>query len=190
MDSFTLPITESNQHDTPIKEDLYGSNMALDNTGKNGGTKEDEEEEGTSKSKSFSLFRIRGRKGCEVRDKEDAEKQKKKQKFHVVHVLKKYLRMVSSFGGKRERIGVRGQSYSYSEHLSFRNNNKSELRGRRGEYSAPASIRTSPTNSGLLLPNMTISPPSDSTMEALQAAIQAAIAHCKNSIAKEDKLQC
>ncbi|XP_054819520.1 LOW QUALITY PROTEIN: BRI1 kinase inhibitor 1-like [Prosopis cineraria] len=187
MDSFTLPTTDSIQDETPIKEDLYGSSMAMD---KNERTKE--EEEGRCKSKSFSLFRLRGRKGCEVRDREDTEKQKKKQRFQVIHALKKYLRMVqplmSNFTGRRQRIGVRGQSYSYSENLSVRN--KSDLRGRRGEYSAPASIRTSPTNSGLLLPTMTLPPANDSTMEELQAAIQAAIAHCKNSIAKEEKLKC
>ncbi|XP_028802945.1 BRI1 kinase inhibitor 1, partial [Neltuma alba] len=195
MDSFTLPITELIQDEIPSKEDLCGSNMALDNyeevnSDNNGRTKE---EEGRGKSKSFSLFRLRGRKGCEVRDKEeDTEKQKKKQKFQVVHVLKRYLRMVqplmSSFTGRRQRIRVRRQSYSYSENFSVRN--KAELRGRRGEYSAPASIRTSPSNSGLLLPTMTLPPANDSTMEELQAAIQAAIAHCKNSIAKEEKLKC
>ncbi|KAH7567392.1 hypothetical protein JRO89_XS07G0064000 [Xanthoceras sorbifolium] len=76
--------------------------------------------------------------------------------------------------------------------LSFRN--KQDLRGRRGQFSAPASIRTSPTNSGLLLATTTTLPSStsDSTMEELQAAIQAAIAHCKNSIAVpvEEKLKC
>ncbi|KAK4274700.1 hypothetical protein QN277_017887 [Acacia crassicarpa] len=189
MDNFTLPITDSTQAEIPIKKDLYESNVA---TNDNGRTKKEEEEEGRSKSKSFSLFRLRGQKGCEARDKEDAEKQNKKQRFQVVHALKKYLRMVqplmSSFRGRRQRIGVRGQSYSYSEHLSYRN--KSELRGRRGEYSAPASIRTSPSNSGLLVPTMNLPTANDSTMEELQAAIQAAIAHCKNSIAAEEKLGC
>ncbi|WMV57038.1 hypothetical protein MTR67_050423 [Solanum verrucosum] len=60
--------------------------------------------------------------------------------------------------------------------------------------SAPASIRTSPTNSGLLVAkptggdysNFTNSSSSDSTMEELQSAIQAAIAHCKKSISMED----
>lgn len=189
IDSFTVPITDSTQAEIPIKKDLYGSNVA---TNDNGRTKKEEEEEGRSKSKSFSLFRLRGQKGCEARDKEDAEKQNKKQRFQVVHALKKYLRMVqplmSSFRGRRQRIGVRGQSYSYSEHLSYRN--KSEFRGRGGEYSAPASIRTSPSNSGLLVPSMNLPPANDSTMEELQAAIQAAIAHCKNSIAAEEKLRC
>lgn len=85
------------------------------------------------------------------------------------------------------------QPYSYSGNiLSARG--KAELRRRRGEFSAPASMRTSPTNSGILLATSgTVSPTkstSDSTMEELQAAIQAAIAHCKNSFAVEDKIQC
>ncbi|KAI4316714.1 hypothetical protein L6164_024668 [Bauhinia variegata] len=94
------------------------------------------------------------------------------------------------FRGRRDKIRFRGQAYSYSGNLSPRN--KAELRGRRGEYSsAPASMWTSPTNSGqLLLATTTLPPASDSTMEELQAAIQAAIAHCKNSIAKEEKLKC
>lgn len=69
-------------------------------------------------------------------------------------------------------------------------NKRDVVRGRRGEYSAPASMRTSPTNSGILqLTASSLSPQTDSTMEDLQAAIQSAIAHCKNSIAKEDKLR-
>ncbi|WJX09438.1 hypothetical protein P8452_00272 [Trifolium repens] len=57
-------------------------------------------------------------------------------------------------------------------------------------YSAPASMRTSPSNSGVLFPTTPLTPASDSTMEELQAAIQAAITHCKNSYSKEDKLNC
>ncbi|KAG4953525.1 hypothetical protein JHK87_039119 [Glycine soja] len=70
------------------------------------------------------------------------------------------------------------------------NNNNIGKKGWRGQYSAPASMTTSPTNSGLLIATTPLPPASDSTMEELQAAIQAAIAHCKNSIAKEEKLKC
>ena len=80
------------------------------------------------------------------------------------------------------------QPHSFSGNLSSRRTGKQDLRGRRGEYSAPASMRTSPTNSGLLVATGTVpTSTTDSTMEELQAAIQAAIAHCKNSIAVEDK---
>lgn len=188
MDSFTLPITEPEKS---ISENVNRTSMAKEYNREgdnNRGTK------GRSKSKSFSLFGLttRGRKGCQVRDKEDKEdkeKQKKRLRFDVVHVLKRYLRMVqplmSGLRGRREKVRFHG--HSYSGNLSLRN--KPELRGKRGEYySAPASMRTSPTNSGLLLPSTALPPASDSTMEELQAAIQAAIAHCKNSIAKEDKL--
>ncbi|KAL6318286.1 hypothetical protein AAG906_039378 [Vitis piasezkii] len=144
-----------------------------------------------NKSKSFSLFG-RWRKGCEIGDKEEKEKQKRKLRFDVSHVLKRYVRMVRPllfFRGRRDNIHLRRQPYSFSGNLSLRG--KQELRGRRGEFSAPASMRTSPTNSGLLVATATLpSSTSDSTMEELQAAIQAAIAHCKNSIAVEEKLKC
>lgn len=91
--------------------------------------------------------------------------------------------------GRREKnVQSRRQPYSFSGNL-LGSKVKQDLRGRRGEFSAPASMRTSPTNSGLLLATSATLPSykSDSTMEELQAAIQAAIAHCKNSIAEEDK---
>uniref|UniRef100_A0A6N2MIV3 BRI1 kinase inhibitor 1 n=2 Tax=Salix TaxID=40685 RepID=A0A6N2MIV3_SALVM len=107
-------------------------------------------------------------------------------------ILKRYARMVRPlmfFKGRKENLQSHRQPYSFSGDLSWRN--KQELRGRRGGYSAPASMRTSPTNSGLLLATTTLpSSTSDSTMEELQAAIQAAIAHCKNSIATEEKIKC
>ncbi|VVB07604.1 unnamed protein product [Arabis nemorensis] len=81
-------------------------------------------------------------------------------------------------------------------------NKRDLIRARRGElFSAPASMRTSPTNSGHLRVSTagltssssvsTSSSSSESTMEELQAAIQAAIAHCKNSSAidRDDKVK-
>ncbi|XP_073019408.1 BRI1 kinase inhibitor 1-like [Primulina eburnea] len=72
----------------------------------------------------------------------------------------------------------------------FAGKKKQELsRGRRREFSAPASMRNSPTNSGLLVASGTPTPSArDSTMEELQAAIQSAIAHCKKSIAAEETI--
>ncbi|GAV82219.1 hypothetical protein CFOL_v3_25671, partial [Cephalotus follicularis] len=185
VDSFTLPSRDLLDNQTPnCSSSNNNSNHQSNNTGSD--TK-------AGKSKTFSLFGLaRWRKGCEVRDTEDKEKQKKKLKFDVSHVLKRYVGMVRpllSFKGRRENHEFRCQPYSYSGNLSMRS--KQELRGRRGESSAPASMRTSPTNSGLLLATATLPPATnDSTMEELQAAIQAAIAHCKNSIAVEDKLKC
>ncbi|RDX67407.1 BRI1 kinase inhibitor 1, partial [Mucuna pruriens] len=193
MDSFTLPIRdflEDEKHASSNRSNITIDSITNSNREEysNRVTKEE-----TKSKPSFSLFGLsKGRKGCQVRDKEDKEsnKQKKKLGYDVMHALKKYLRMVQPiFRGRREKVGFHGQAYSHSGNLMRKN--KPELRGRRGEYSAPASMRTSPTNSGLLLATAHALPPAnDSTMEELQAAIQAAIAHCKNSIAKEEKLNC
>ncbi|CAH9078077.1 unnamed protein product [Cuscuta europaea] len=143
--------------------------------------------------------------------KEEKEKQWRKLRWDVTQVVKRYMRMVrpllSSFknggggGIKRERRKVETadrKAHSFSSGsinvtrgISRSDNNITSRRssafsgGLRGEYSAPASTRTSPTNSGLLVakPPSKSKASSDSTMEELQAAIQAAIAHCKNSIA-------
>lgn len=119
--------------------------------------------------------------------------EKKKIKFEVSRLLKRYAKAVRPFfhfhGGSKEKCEALRQPHSFSGTL---NSKWKELGGRRaGGFSAPASMRTSPTNSGLLVATATISPSGDSTMEELQNAIQAAIAHCKNSIAvKEEKCKC
>lgn len=132
------------------------------------------------KAKSFSLFgRARRRKeggGCE----DKCEKQKKKVRFDVSHFLKKYISMFSK--GRREDIQFRKQPYSFSGKLTPTEGRR-DFRGSRGEFSAPVSMRTSPSTSGILMATSLPTPSSDSTMEELQDAIQAAIAHCKNSIA-------
>ncbi|KAL2537997.1 BRI1 kinase inhibitor 1 [Forsythia ovata] len=173
LDSFTLPIKELSNEDRSIDHQS-----------------DEFEAKGREKSKSFSLFGLsKWRKGCENREKE--EKKMTKLKSELSHVVKRYMRMVRplfSFRNRRGNAEFQGQPYSLSGNLMFKN--KKELRGKRGEFSAPASMRTSPTNSGLLVANGTLTPTStsDSTMEELQAAIQSAIAHCKKSIAMEDKL--
>ncbi|TKY57805.1 BRI1 kinase inhibitor 1 [Spatholobus suberectus] len=194
MDSFTLPIRELLEDENhPIKDS--GSSNSTTTSDSNSSSKRDQDSNNNigkkvqGKSKfSFSLFGFtKGHKRCQ--DKEDNKvKHKKKLRFEVIHAIKKYLRMVRPrmlFKGQREKIRARGQCYSYSGNATPRN-----FSGWRGQYSAPASMRTSPTNSGLLIATTSLPPPSDSTMEELQAAIQAAIAHCKNSITKEDKLKC
>lgn len=197
LDSFTLPIRELIEDQKPIR---HSSNSISNSNGTNHGNSHANycqsnygEIKGRPKSKTFSLFGLkRWRKGCEGTEKEEKEKHKRKLRFDVSHVLKRYVRMVRPlllFRGRREKIQLRRQPYSFSGNLSLRST-KQELRGRRGEYSAPASMRTSPTNSGLLVATANIpSSTSDSTMEELQAAIQAAIAHCKNSIAVEEKIK-
>lgn len=89
---------------------------------------------------------------------------------------------------RKEKLKVKGQPYSFSGNLASSGHEalSGEIR-RRGEISAPVSMKTSPDNSGLLSPNDAILRTSnDSTMEELQGAIQAAIAYCKSSIATED----
>ncbi|XP_059279298.1 BRI1 kinase inhibitor 1-like [Lycium ferocissimum] len=144
------------------------------------------------KSKSFSLF------GLPKRKKEEKEEKEKQRKLNVSQVIKRYMKMVRPFLSFRSRKNMQfhRQSYSYSGNLSFRgkNNNSSSNSNKgikRGAYSAPVSMKNSPTNSGLLVAapgaNYHNSSSSDSTMEELQAAIQAAIAHCKKSSSMEEK---
>ncbi|KAG4931641.1 hypothetical protein AAZX31_17G230400 [Glycine max] len=195
MDSFPLPIRELLEDENHSIKDTSGSsnNSTSDS---NNSSKRDQDNNNNigkkvqGKSKfSFSLFGLtKGHKGYQ--DKEDKVKHKNKVRFDVIHAIKKYLRMVQPrmlFKGQREKIRPRGQCYSYSGNVTPKNY---KLQDWRGQYSAPASMRTSPTNSGLLIATTPLPPASDSTMEELQAAIQAAIAHCKNSIAKEENLKC
>ncbi|TXG52380.1 hypothetical protein EZV62_021549 [Acer yangbiense] len=219
MESFTLPIREMIDEDdydgyqkTNRKNcSTSDSNIIINNNNKSKSTHQENNTKGTrTKSKSFSLFKFsRRKKGFEDRElpeeeednNRDMNKQKKRLRFdHVSHVIKKYMKMVRPLLFKRrenQNVHFNGQAYSFSGNLmSYRNKQDHQMMmrsGKRGEFSAPASIRTSPTNSGLLVATTTTSlssSTSDSTMEELQAAIQAAIAHCKNSIAVEDKLKC
>lgn len=149
------------------------------------------------KSKSFSMFGLaKWRKALDTEeDREDKKRKKKKKKasFKVGAMLKRYMRLIkplffSKGGGEKEKREFRRQPYSLSGNLNWKWKERGGRRG--GEFSAPASMRTSPTNSGLLFAATPIASPSQSTMEDLQNAIQAAIAHCKNSIAaKEENCQ-
>ncbi|KAI5598202.1 hypothetical protein POPTR_002G127100v4 [Populus trichocarpa] len=202
FDSFTLPIKELLDDQRPNKSSnncstSNGNSISSSNNINNNNncsrhrSKNYSETKGRSKPKSFSLFGWR--KGCEVKEKEeDKGEHKKKLRFDASQVLKRYARMVRPlmfFKGRRENLQSHRKPYSFSGNLSW--GNKQELRGTRGECSAPASMRTSPTNSGLLLATATLpTSTSDSTMEEFHAAIQAAIAHCKNSIAAEEKMKC
>ncbi|KAK4744046.1 hypothetical protein SAY87_010358 [Trapa incisa] len=133
----------------------------------------------------------------------------------VSQLLKRYIRMVRPllfFKKNVHRDEHRGandtgdveldfsgqqQHRSLSGNLSARRTNKNDLHVRSGRAtselfsSAPASMRTSPSNSGLLVPTPMAAAAQrnndSSTMEELQAAIQAAIAHCKNSIAAAEE---
>ncbi|XP_059636547.1 BRI1 kinase inhibitor 1-like [Cornus florida] len=210
LDSFTLPITELLEE--PSNKTTTTNNTTDSSTTTNqknyldhhhhqeniNGHESTTKARTKSKSKSFWFFSLsKRRKGGESREGEDKEKQKRKLRLEVMsHVVKRYARMIRpflSFRGRRESRQLCRQSYSFSANLSFRSSSKEDAgRGKRREYlSAPASMRTSPTNSGLLVASGAIATStSDSTMEELQAAIQAAIAHCKNSIAVEEKINC
>lgn len=196
-DSFTLPITENEKFrkDTgscnTSNREFHSTNNII-----KGITKEETKSSSTNtKSNSFSLFGLT--KGNHHKGENNNSNKEKPQQNHnnnnkkkvigydMIQALKKY------FFRKREKNRFHGEAYSRSGNLMRKN--KPEVRGSRGEYSAPASMRTSPTNSGLLLAKggaalSSSSSTNDSTMEELHAAIQAAIAHCKNSIAKEDKI--
>ncbi|KAI3761168.1 hypothetical protein L1987_51578 [Smallanthus sonchifolius] len=154
------------------------------------------------KSKSFSIFsRPKWKKDQSPNegegDSDDNNNNNSKKKLKLL--IKKYMKMVKPFmllpkaNSKRlkgELINRQPHSFSCN-FLSTRNSLPVEM-NRRGKFSAPVSMRTSRENSGILLASGTVSPAkgttSDSTMEELQAAIQAAIAHCKNSIAIQDKV--
>ncbi|XP_074264118.1 BRI1 kinase inhibitor 1 [Silene latifolia] len=132
-----------------------------------------------NKPKSFSLSGFsKWIKGSDPKEKTE----KKKVKFDVTNFLKRYLKLVKPASSPKGGRASSNESYSFSGNLNPKINPR-ELRSLRAEYSAPASMRTSPTNSGrILATNVGVpSPVSESTMEELQAAIQAAIAHCKNS---------
>ncbi|KAK1405742.1 BRI1 kinase inhibitor 1 [Heracleum sosnowskyi] len=189
LESFCLPITELffDDHDQIIQENSTNDDIEFTNFQELSDTTR-----GRVKSKSFSIFGGR-KKGSE---RQDQERQKKKLKSEVSDVLKKYMKMLRPllpFRGSRKSINkpFHNQSYSFPGSVSSRKK-QDELRGRRGLFSAPASMRTSPANSGLLVATgaMAGCSTSDSTMEELQAAIQSAITHCKNSIAVQEKIKC
>ncbi|KAG0471573.1 hypothetical protein HPP92_016119 [Vanilla planifolia] len=142
------------------------------------------------KPKTFSsLFGLRKwLKGNENRPDEDQQRRGRKKLFDVARLWKKYANLIEPlllFKGWKTKQEFRRSPHSFSGGSISR---EGGWRQRwRGEYSAPASIRTSPTNSGLLVaPASILSSSDESTMEELQNAIQAAIAHCKDSIAAKD----
>lgn len=202
MDSFTLPIKDHFFEDQKVQTSKNQRVLDHEDTCDTTYTSK-----GKPKGKSFSLFGLpKGRKGHEVKEeKENKERshERRKLKFDMMsQVVKRYIRMVRpllSFSS-RKNVRFHTQAYSFSGNLSNLRGKNKEINGRKGQlYSAPASMRTSPTNSGLLVttpgaynsPNSSSSSTSssDSTMEELQAAIQAAIAHCKKSISMEDKIK-
>ncbi|XP_020575641.1 BRI1 kinase inhibitor 1 [Phalaenopsis equestris] len=150
----------------------------------------EEEPKERRKTKPFSPF-FALRKWLRGNEDREAEKQRKKKKMKLFGRLwKKYTSLMEPllfFKVIKEKRELRRSSYSFSGNCNPRDGGW--RRRWRGDFSAPASMRTSPANSGLLVaPTSTLSSSDESTMEELQNAIQAAIAHCKSSAAvKEDK---
>lgn len=143
------------------------------------------------KSKPSSLFGLpRRQRASEDRgDRGNQDKQKRKFRSELSRTVKKYVRMATSLLYFRRRD--RGEDIE----LEVQRFAPGDLRGTY-MFSAPASIATSPRNSGLVKRPVLSDTVADSTVEELQAAIQAAIAYCKKSIAdevkeekEEDKLQ-
>lgn len=214
--STSLPTTNNNNN----KDDNNNNNNKALSTEAKNDIGESENRVKTKPVKSFSLFGLsKWKKGLEGNEREQEQQQQQQKKklmsLDLSHAVKKYIRMLfqrrengTQFRNRRQT----SSSYSFSSSLiGSKGNNKTMIngsynkrdliRGRRGElFSAPASMRTSPTNSGHLRVSTaglssssasTSSSSSESTMEELQAAIQAAIAHCKNSSAvdRDDKVK-
>ncbi|KAI4321028.1 hypothetical protein MLD38_034451 [Melastoma candidum] len=199
-DSFTLPVVDDLANDdgpaqfpSPKKSAAVAPSRIPADTGKHG----EQAKRRNQKSKTFSLFGLqRRREMAEAEEDEEHGKQgRRKLRFdggQVLQALKSMVKPFSKFRSRTEdevgrRSGGRKSDYCYSSgNIATKNSFREEVM-RRGQYaSAPASMRESPANSGILIADIP-SPKAanDSTMEELQAAIQAAIAHCKKSIAKE-----
>ncbi|ESQ44808.1 hypothetical protein EUTSA_v10003420mg [Eutrema salsugineum] len=222
-DGFALPVKDilPDQPTTlPTTNDDNNNNNSMELKNSNTDDKsqrfDSENRVKTKPIKSFSLFGLsKWRKGYEGNDRgqeqqQQNQQQKKKLSLDLSHAVKKYIRMLFQRRGNGMQFRSRRQTSSYSFSSSIMdskgnsktmiNGSRDLMRARRGElFSAPASMRTSPTNSGHLCVSTaglssssasTSSSSSDSTMEELQAAIQAAIAHCKNSSAvdRDDKV--
>ncbi|XP_076933370.1 BRI1 kinase inhibitor 1-like [Bidens hawaiensis] len=205
MDSFTLPMRDilKDQHN-PIGNTSFHYHQR--NTFSDFNLPNNNANQTRPKSKSFSIFgRSKLKKGQLDQDQEQESNNsnnnsKKKLKQEVAQLIKRYMKMVRPFMSftKEKRPNnteFNRQPHSFSGNLlsSRRNglpvdtNNRGA--GKRGKFSAPASMRTSPTNSGILLASGTVSPAKSTTSDSTMEELQAAIAHCKNSIAIEDKVQ-
>ncbi|RWR90060.1 BRI1 kinase inhibitor 1-like protein [Cinnamomum micranthum f. kanehirae] len=191
-----VPISPRNSNSTTSLDNLNHPSRDLMGSKKANKSNSASATKDMKKSKSFSMFGLaKWRKALDTEEDREDKKRKKKKKasFNVGGLLKRYMRLIkplffSKGGGEKEKREFRRQPYSLSGNLNWKWKERGGRRG--GEFSAPASLRTSPTNSGLLFTTPAIASPSQSTMEELQNAIQAAIAHCKNSIAaKEENCQ-
>ncbi|KAJ3676995.1 hypothetical protein LUZ60_002719 [Juncus effusus] len=177
--SFTLSVER-------IESDLGQRYSIRSNT-----SSKSQENSSKPKLKSLSsIFRLGSRenKTEETEKKEENKSRKNKKRLDLGQVWKKYISIMENFfynKGERERRDLRRRPYSFSGNTNLREMEKWRKR-KLGQRSAPASMRTSPANSGHFTGssiNKLSSSSDESTMEEFQNAIQAAIAHCKSSIA-------
>ncbi|KAL0908660.1 hypothetical protein M5K25_023165 [Dendrobium thyrsiflorum] len=118
-------------------------------------------------------------------DDEKGESKKKKKKSLDLRCCWQKVGPSVSFKWEKEKGDLRRRPCSFSGKASDSREGSARWRWR-GEVSAPASMWTSPPNCGI---NVAPSAASDeSTMVELQNAVQAAIAHCKNSIAVKEEI--
>jgi BRI1 kinase inhibitor 1 len=160
-----------------------------------------------TKSKASPFFSGLGaawRKECSgsyVAGKQQAEEKRKDRakqraldvgqwlKRHMASMVEQLRASFSRHQSERERREQRRRPHSFSGHgpgAAREMRERERWRRRRGQLSsAPASLRVSPANSGHLSVGGSVkvsTSSEESTMEELQSAIEAAIAHCKNSI--------
>ncbi|CAL9195728.1 unnamed protein product [Musa hybrid cultivar] len=141
------------------------------------------ENEESIKNKTFSFFfrHRKWRKEGDSGDKEEVKKKKKKGFDMSCWIAKKYASTMEIFFGEKHELLRR----------PYRKK-KDGWWKKKGQLSAPTSMRTSPSNSGRLsATTLTFASSADSAVEEIHSGIQAAIAHCKSSNTnKDEKCKC
>jgi BRI1 kinase inhibitor 1 len=130
------------------------------------------------------------KKPADERGKDKAKRARDVGQWVKKHMAAMVQQLRSSFYGRQaEREQRRRRPHSFSargSNAAREMKERARWTRRRGQHlsSAPASLRASPANSGHLSVGASVNVSTsseESTMQELQSAIQAAIAHCKNS---------
>jgi BRI1 kinase inhibitor 1 len=147
---------------------------------------------GAAWRKENSSSDVAGKKQAEDKRKDKAKRALDLGQWVKRHMSSMVEQLRASFSrqSERERREQRHRPHSFSGHgptgAAREMREREQWRRRRGQLSsAPASLRVSPANSGHLSVGGSVkvsTSSEESTMEELQSAIEAAIAHCKNSI--------
>ncbi|XP_051188100.1 probable BRI1 kinase inhibitor 1 [Lolium perenne] len=205
-----LPAVAADMSRTPIGRvgsDISHNNYAKANrrhqTTSHTSSSEDFKDRDRAKNRASPFFSGFGGAWRSGEGRDDAAEDRRKVKgkrgpLEVGQRVRKYMaslveQLLASFSrlGERERREQRRRPHSFSGSgpgaAAAAARERERWRQRRGQLSsAPASLRASPVNSGHLSVGGSVkvsTSSEESTMEELQSAIQAAIAHCKNSIA-------